>query len=275
MEQERAFKGIWIPKEIWLSQDLTMQEKIMLVEIDSLDNESGCFATNKYLADFFGISKTRVSIVLNNLIEKGYLSSKIIYKEGTKQILNRVLNICRPPYPTNVKEGYITKVKDPIQQKLKDNNIDYNKDINNTIENNKLNEFNLYNNFDENEQCDCMSKSTKQRCSRKSSYNINGKNYCNQHSRAILSKMLGKNSVFQKPTVEEINQYCTERKNNVDPQRFFDFYESKGWKVGKEPMKDWKACIRTWEKNNTTNQPVQRNTGNVFFNILREEGKMK
>ena len=44
MEQERAFKGIWIPKEIWLSQDLTMQEKIMLVEIDSLDNESGCFA---------------------------------------------------------------------------------------------------------------------------------------------------------------------------------------------------------------------------------------
>ena len=135
MEQERAFKGIWIPKEIWLSQELTMQEKIMLVEIDSLDNESGCFATNKYLADFFGISKTRVSIVLNNLIEKGYLSSKIIYKEGTKQILNRVLNICRPPYPTNVNEGYITKVKDPIQQKLKDNNINYNKDINNIDEN--------------------------------------------------------------------------------------------------------------------------------------------
>ena len=275
MEQERAFKGIWIPKEIWLSNDLTMQEKIMLVEIDSLDNEEGCFATNKYLADFFGISKTRVSIILNNLIEKGYLNSKIIYKEGTKQILNRVLNICRPPYPTKVKEGYITKVKYPIQQKLKDNNIYYNKDKNNTKENNnKLNEFNLYNNYNENIQCECISKSTKQRCTRKSSYNINGKNYCNQHSKEVLNEILGKNSVFQKPTVEEINQYCTERNNKVDPQRFFDFYESKGWKVGKEPMKDWKACVRTWENN--TNKTVQRNdSDNVFFDILRNEGKMK
>ena len=42
----------------------------------------------------------------------------------------------------------------------------------------------------------------------------------------------------------------------MDPERFYDFYESKGWRVGKEPMKDWKACVRTWEKND---KPVQRN----------------
>lgn len=53
---------------------------------------------------------------------------------------------------------------------------------------------------------------------------------------------------FKKPTVEEIAAYCAERKNNVDPQAFFDFYESKGWRVGNQPMKDWKACIRTWER---------------------------
>ena len=53
---------------------------------------------------------------------------------------------------------------------------------------------------------------------------------------------------FRKPTFEEVSAYCKERNNNVDPQRFIDFYESKGWKVGKTPMKDWKACIRTWEK---------------------------
>lgn len=53
---------------------------------------------------------------------------------------------------------------------------------------------------------------------------------------------------FRKPTLEEVAAYCKERNNNVDPQRFIDFYESKGWKVGKTPMKDWKACIRTWEK---------------------------
>ncbi len=53
---------------------------------------------------------------------------------------------------------------------------------------------------------------------------------------------------FVKPTLEEVTTYCKERKNNVDPQRFIDFYESKGWKVGNQPMKDWKACVRTWEK---------------------------
>lgn len=56
------------------------------------------------------------------------------------------------------------------------------------------------------------------------------------------------NPRFKKPTLEEITAYCNERKNDVDPQAFFDFYESKGWRVGNQPMKDWKACVRTWER---------------------------
>lgn len=55
-------------------------------------------------------------------------------------------------------------------------------------------------------------------------------------------------SHFQKPTLEEISLYCRERNNNVDPEQFFNFYESNGWKVGKNPMRDWKAAIHTWEK---------------------------
>lgn len=105
--------------------------------------------------------------------------------------------------------------------------------------------------------------------------NNNVNNINNITMKQDIEKKNIKRKVFQKPTVEEINQYCTERENKVDPQRFFDFYESKGWKVGKEPMKDWKACVRTWEKNTSIKQPIQRNTGNVFFDILREEGKMK
>lgn len=54
---------------------------------------------------------------------------------------------------------------------------------------------------------------------------------------------------FTPPSVEEVRAYCQERKNNVDPQTFVDFYESKGWLIGKTKMKDWKAAIRTWEKN--------------------------
>ena len=52
---------------------------------------------------------------------------------------------------------------------------------------------------------------------------------------------------FTPPTVEEIGAYCRERRNGVDPQRFFDFYAAKGWMVGKNRMKDWKAAVRTWE----------------------------
>lgn len=56
-----------------------------------------------------------------------------------------------------------------------------------------------------------------------------------------------KNKRFVKPTPEEVKAYCDERKNNIDAQQFVDFYEAKGWKVGREPMKDWKAAVRTWE----------------------------
>lgn len=53
---------------------------------------------------------------------------------------------------------------------------------------------------------------------------------------------------FEPPTVAEVADYCRERKNSVDPERFVDFYASKGWRVGDQPMKDWRACVRTWEK---------------------------
>lgn len=52
---------------------------------------------------------------------------------------------------------------------------------------------------------------------------------------------------FVKPSLEEITAYCEERGGKVNPQQFFDFYESKGWRVGNQPMKDWRACVRTWE----------------------------
>ena len=66
---------------------------------------------------------------------------------------------------------------------------------------------------------------------------------------------------FIPPTFEEVKSYCDERKNNVDPNKFIDYYESNGWMVGRNKMKDWKAAVRSWEKNgynrkNTTVIPV-------------------
>lgn len=65
---------------------------------------------------------------------------------------------------------------------------------------------------------------------------------------------------FQKPSLEEVKAYCAERKNTVDPVRFLDYYEANGWRVGKNPMKDWKAAVRTWERQGgNESKPVRRN----------------
>ncbi|CAN8141011.1 hypothetical protein THIOSC13_420001 [uncultured Thiomicrorhabdus sp.] len=58
------------------------------------------------------------------------------------------------------------------------------------------------------------------------------------------------NKTFIRPSYEEVKAYCDERKNSVDPQKFLDHYDANGWVQGKgKPIKDWKACIRTWESN--------------------------
>ena len=79
---------------------------------------------------------------------------------------------------------------------------------------------------------------------------------------------------FVKPNVEEIESYCKERNNSVDAQQFFDYYESKGWKVGKSPMKDWKAAVRTWEKNDYGyhNKTVTEEPSKPQFNVVKAEG---
>ena len=53
---------------------------------------------------------------------------------------------------------------------------------------------------------------------------------------------------FTPPNLEQVREYCLERRNGIDPQRFLDFYTAKGWRIGKERMKDWKAAVRTWER---------------------------
>lgn len=88
---DRAFRGVWIPKEIWLSEDLGWTEKFLLTEIDSLSKNGECFATNDYFAKFFKISKDRVSKLISDLSKKEYVEVKLIYKPGSKQVEKRVI----------------------------------------------------------------------------------------------------------------------------------------------------------------------------------------
>jgi len=61
---------------------------------------------------------------------------------------------------------------------------------------------------------------------------------------------------FTPPTIDQISSYCKERNNTINAEQFFDYNESKGWVVGKTKMKDWKAAVRTWERNGY-NKPIQ------------------
>lgn len=84
-------------------------------------------------------------------------------------------------------------------------------------------------------------------------------------------------SRFTPPTLDAVRNYCIERNNDVDPERFVDYYTSNGWKVGKNSMKDWKAAVRTWEKTEsqkTHSAGVKSSAGsnNPFLEIAQEEG---
>ena len=114
---ERDFKGVWIPKEIWLDDNLTWMEKLLLVEIDSLDAEKGCFASNAYFGKFFNLSASRISELVTQLVNKGYVTTFLIY-DG-KQVKQRVLT---PTIPIRKTEAGTRNIEGGYSEKAKDNN---------------------------------------------------------------------------------------------------------------------------------------------------------
>ena len=79
---------------------------------------------------------------------------------------------------------------------------------------------------------------------------------------------------FTPPTLDEVKNYCKERNNNVDAERFIDFYASKGWKVGNQPMKDWKACVRTWERRDKDNKSEPKE-GEYIKNVRNKYAELE
>ena len=106
---KRDFKGIWIPKEIWLDKNLTYFEKAVYAEIDSLCGDDGCFASNKYFAGFFGCTERHIQRALAHLCELGYVKTEMF--NGRK----RVIKICRTFSETEQMQG-VTKMSPRIIQ---------------------------------------------------------------------------------------------------------------------------------------------------------------
>ena len=160
---KRDFKGVWIPKDIWLAKNLSWTEKLVLTELDSLDNDDGCFATNEYLGTFFGLSKGRISKIISKLAKEKYIKVTLIYKNNRKEIDKRVIEILPRVksesiyisveegeqgysqkqlggivendhrYSQKQLEGIVEFNHTPIVENDQDNNTIYNNTINNTI----------------------------------------------------------------------------------------------------------------------------------------------
>lgn len=78
---------------------------------------------------------------------------------------------------------------------------------------------------------------------------------------------------FIPPSVEEVKAYCEERKNGIDATAFIDFYTAKGWLIGKNKMKDWKAAVRTWERHEHSNNKGVSNNGSNTQHTSAGQGK--
>ena len=118
MEEKPNYFAI-IPAEVRYDSDLKDKAKLLYGEIVALSNKDGvCYASNKYFADLYDITITTVSLLIKDLIEKGYLESEFSYKENSKEIEHRYLKI--------IKGGYLKNIKGGIKEKLKGNNTSIN-----------------------------------------------------------------------------------------------------------------------------------------------------
>jgi hypothetical protein len=176
--------------EVRYSKALTPNAKLLYAELTALCNMNGkCTASTEYFCRLYEVSRVSIQKWLKNLEDNNHIRRVNIYKQGSKEILTRV----------------ITLVNTPSKEKLTDN----------------------------------------------TNINITNTNLTDSNTKVG----------FVKPTIIDIKEYCKERKNNVDAETFFDFYESKDWLIGKIKMKDWKACVRTWEKSrNNKNNTNDRST---------------
>jgi hypothetical protein len=120
MKENRDFKGVWIPKEIWLNTDLSIIEKVLLVEIDSLDNsDRGCFASNEYLASFVQLSEGRVANIISDLKKRGFIIQ--LFFDGRNRGLRT--QISESSFNENVKADLTKTTKQPTRKREHNNTV--------------------------------------------------------------------------------------------------------------------------------------------------------
>ena len=234
-EEKKSYYAI-IPADVRYDESLPPNAKLLYGEITALCNAEGyCWASNKYFAELYGVSAISISKWINALVDRGYISSQIIYKEGTKQIDGRYIKILYDP----IKEKFntsITKVKDPIKEKFNTPIKEKFKD-NNTVINNTFNTTNEY--------IDKSDKPTRKRFVPPSLEEVQA--YCLERKNKVNAEKF-------------INHYTSNG-------WYIGRTKMKDWKAA---VRTWEG---NGYDNKKPEQPkVQQGSGNSFVNMMIEEG---
>lgn len=209
-----------IPANVRYDADLNANAKLLYGEIVALSDLEGiCRETNTYFAELYSTDRRTIGRWISDLEEKGYIQT------NTANRNTRIIKLQIGGYDKNVLGGYDKNVlgydknAEPIRHIKEREKEKYQKE--------KNKETPLYNNI----YINTNQKKEKEIPFDKSKGKEKDKKVCN-----VIP-----------PTFEMVAAYCEERNNGIDAQKFIDFYESKGWLVGKSKMKNWQAAVRTWE----------------------------
>lgn len=231
----------------WLFDDRIKSQLRLLLLIASLSAKEGyCYASNQYLAEKFKTTPENISRQIGILRDYGYIKTED--EKFGAVVTNRKIKIVAFE---NLSAS--TAVDENDNAVNKNVNRGYQKDQ--PTVNKNVNGYNMCNN---------------------TSHNITSQEYYKplKNSSLSLANARTREAIpaddfsppvrepakkFQKPTIEQIKAYCLEASKNIDAEAFFDFYEAKGWVVGRAPMKDWKAAVRNWAKNES--QFLRRKVG--------------
>ena len=223
----------------WMVTDLRLKGTELLVYAiiyGFSQNDGQTFSGSlQYLADWTNTTRQGINKNIKSLLEKGFIKKEDVFVNGVKFCRYRT---------TDLTEGCTTKFTG-VQQSLQGGCTTKFTGLQHSLQGCTTKftggvQQSLHNNIDDNID-----------------NNIDNIYIAPNEEKEAPSR-------FVKPTIEEVRAYCKERQNNVDPERFVDYYTSNGWMVGKnKPMKDWRAAVRNWERNNYNNSNVQSKSSGI------------
>lgn len=241
----------------WLFDDRIKSQLRLLLLIASLSAKEGyCYASNQYLAEKFKTTPENISRQIGILRDYGYIKTED--EKFGAVVTNRKIKIVAFE---NLSTS--TAVDENDNAVNKNVNRGYQKDQ--PTVNKNVNGYNMCNNTSHNitsqEYYKPLKSSSLSLANARTREAIPADDFSqsDNFSPPVQNQEPAKPKKFQKPTIEQIKAYCKEAGKDIDAEAFFDFYEAKGWVVGRAPMKDWKAAVRNWAKNES--QFLRRKVG--------------